>query len=54
MSVADLDHFDLDPDPAFHLDTNPYPDHAFHLNTNPDPDHAFKFDTDTDPYRFKG
>ncbi len=44
MSVADLDHFDLDPDP------NP----AFHLDTNPDPDHAFKFDTDTDPYRFKG
>jgi hypothetical protein len=33
-SVADLDPFDTDPDPAFHFDTDPDPA----LQFDPDPD----------------
>ncbi len=33
-SVADLDHFDMDPDPTFHLDTDM--DLTFHFDTDPD------------------
>jgi hypothetical protein len=37
ISAADPDHFQSDPDPAFHFDTDP------------DANRAFQFDTDLDP-----
>ncbi len=36
--VADPDHFDTDPDPAFHFETDPDLDPAFQFDTDPDPD----------------
>jgi hypothetical protein len=36
-SVAVPDHFDTDPDPAFHFDKNPDPDPALQFDTDPDP-----------------
>ncbi len=34
-SIADLDPFDPDPEPAFHFDMDPDPDFTF--DTDPDP-----------------
>jgi hypothetical protein len=38
---------DLDPDPAFQFDADPYPDPAFHFEA--DPDLTFHLDADPDP-----
>jgi hypothetical protein len=38
-SVADPDHIDTDPNPAFHFEM--YPDLNFHFDTDPDP-YCFK------------
>ena len=48
-SVADLHHFDADPDPgpAVHSDADPDP--TFHFDADPDPDPTFYFDADPDP-----
>ncbi len=43
-SVADPDHIDTGPDPAFHFDLDPDPSFHFYLDLNY---------TDPDPYRFK-
>ncbi len=48
-SIADLDHFDKDPDLAFDFDTDPDP--TFYFKTDPDP--TTVFDMDPDPYYFK-
>ncbi len=39
VSVANLHHFDADPDPTFHFDTDP--DHTFHSVAVPDRDSTF-------------
>ncbi len=36
-SVAGPDHFDPDPNPAFHLDTDPDSDPVVQIYTDPDP-----------------
>ncbi len=47
LRVADLHHFNSDPDPTFHLNANSGP--AFHLNTDQDPDPAFPSNADAYP-----
>ncbi len=37
--VADLDHLNADPDPAFHFYTDPDPEPTFHFNEDSDPSH---------------
>ncbi len=44
-SVADPNHTDADPDPAFHFDADPDPTFPF----DADPDPTFQFDADPDP-----
>jgi hypothetical protein len=42
ISVADPHHFDVDPDPTFHFDPDPYPDPAYHFDPDPDPSFQIK------------
>jgi hypothetical protein len=59
-SVADLQHFDVDPvpHPTFHFDADldpstchfdADPDHTFHFDADPDPAHHFYAVLDADP-----
>ncbi len=44
-SVADMHHFDVDPDPACHFYADPYS--VCHNDADPDP--TFYFDSDPNP-----
>jgi hypothetical protein len=48
-SVADPNHVDADPDPAYHFDADVEPNPAFNFGVDPEPDHIFHFTADADP-----
>jgi hypothetical protein len=48
-SVADLDPFDTDPDPAFHFDMYPYP--SFQFDTDPDLTVRYRYRSGSIPFQ---
>ncbi len=47
--LANLQHFNLDPDPSFYFNALTEPDPAFHFNGDSDPDPAFHSNANPDP-----